>query len=172
MVYLGNAFDSRRRLRGDSVPLGSGPTKSQKKKRLFGLAVCHCSFSISSSLILFFVLFPFVLKTKVKREYIKSMIMVRVHPANKLFRKDAWLTVSVAKTNPFKICLVHMQVCTSCRNSSLAWFILSTLAVGLTLFCVLLYWNWSRNVTTSITSFFFFCQVCLQDHFDKWAFWM
>ena len=33
-VYQANAFDSR--LRGDLVPLGSSPTKSQK--RLFGLA--------------------------------------------------------------------------------------------------------------------------------------
>ena len=35
VMYPPNAFDSR--LRGDKVPLGSSPTKSQKK-RLFGLA--------------------------------------------------------------------------------------------------------------------------------------
>ena len=33
MVYPANAFDSR--LRGDQVPLGSSPTKSQKKKNLY-----------------------------------------------------------------------------------------------------------------------------------------
>ena len=52
-----------------------------------------------------------------------------------------------------------LQACTFCQSTSLAGVILSTLGVGLALFAVLLYWNWSRNVTTTIASFFFFCQV-------------
>ena len=52
VVYPANAFDSR--LRGDYVLRGSSPTKSQKKKRLLGLAARNHLF-IPSYFILFFV---------------------------------------------------------------------------------------------------------------------
>ena len=60
VVYPGNAFDSR--LRGDLVPLGSSPTKSQKKT--FRVGGPQSPFSISSSFILSFVFPPFFLNTK------------------------------------------------------------------------------------------------------------
>ena len=66
VVYLFNAFDSR--LRGDLVPLGSSPTKSQKKT--FRVGSPQLPFSISSSFILFFVLLPFFLNTKFDLPYL------------------------------------------------------------------------------------------------------
>ena len=61
MVYPANAFDSH--LGGDSVPLGSSSTKSQKKKT-FPVGGPQSPFSPSSSFILSFVLPPFFLKSK------------------------------------------------------------------------------------------------------------
>ena len=62
LLFSCNAFNSR--LRVDYVPLGSGPTKSQKKT--FRDVGPQSPFSISSSFIFFFVLLPFFLNTKKK----------------------------------------------------------------------------------------------------------
>ena len=51
------------------------------------------------------------------------------------------------------------QICTRCQNASMVGVIFTTLGVGLALFALLLYWNWSKNTTTSLASFFFYCQV-------------
>ena len=68
VVYPANAFDSR--LRGDLLPLGSSPTKSQKKT--FRVGGPQSPFSISSSFILFFVLLPFFLNTKTNKCMVSS----------------------------------------------------------------------------------------------------
>ena len=53
MMYPANAFDSR--LCGDKVPLGSSMTKSQQKKKTFGLvARNHLSLSLPLSFSLYF----------------------------------------------------------------------------------------------------------------------
>ena len=73
VVYQVNAFDTH--LRGDSVPLGSSPTKS--RKTTFGVSGPQLPFFISSSFVLSSSYFLSCCKTKQKNTidlYISSWV--------------------------------------------------------------------------------------------------